>query len=64
LPTLFDPFRSAAASQSKKSNGLGLGLFIASEIATAHGGSMKVESSEATGTKFIAELSRDGLRHR
>jgi signal transduction histidine kinase len=35
---------------------LGLGLFIAREVAIAHGGSIKVESSAESGTIFTVEL--------
>ncbi|HEX7489888.1 MAG TPA: HAMP domain-containing sensor histidine kinase [Anaeromyxobacteraceae bacterium] len=46
VPALFDPFRSGDAPGS-----VGLGLFIVSEIARAHGGSVSVRSGEA-GTTF------------
>lgn len=41
---LFSPFFRGVARPSR--NGLGLGLFIASEIAKAHGGSLEVASTE------------------
>lgn len=48
---LFQPFfRSSGASQ-----GLGLGLYIASEIANAHGGALTV-ASDASGTRFTFRL--------
>ncbi|WP_417525983.1 ATP-binding protein [Marinovum sp.] len=40
---LFEPFRRAAASGN---DGLGLGLYIASAIATAHNGHLEVKSGE------------------
>jgi sigma-B regulation protein RsbU (phosphoserine phosphatase) len=46
---LFQPFFRGDARPSR--NGLGLGLFIASEIAKAHGGSLDV-SSTAEETRF------------
>lgn len=46
VPALFEPFRSGDAPGS-----VGLGLFIVSEIARAHGGSVSVRSSEV-GTIF------------
>lgn len=59
LPRIFDPFR-VGASPSRES--LGLGLFIASQIVAAHGGTIQVESTEATGTKFRIELPRTASR--
>jgi len=44
LPTLFQPFTRAAEAHA--SNGLGLGLFIASEIAKAHNGAIDVVSAD------------------
>jgi signal transduction histidine kinase len=45
VPALFDPFRSGDAPGS-----VGLGLFIVSEIARAHGGSVSVRSGEESTT--------------
>ncbi len=42
-PHLFQPFSRASARPDRR--GLGLGLYIASEIARAHGGSLEVASS-------------------
>jgi signal transduction histidine kinase len=58
LPTLFDPFvRAPSLSGSNKRHaGIGLGLYIAREIVTAHGGTITVASSEATGTVFTVSL--------
>lgn len=50
---LFQPFYREDAKQGKK--GLGLGLFIASEIARAHDGTIKVDSSEKE-TNFTFEM--------
>jgi two-component system sensor histidine kinase/response regulator len=57
LPTLFDPFRARSDSVSS-APGLGLGLFIAQQVAQAHGGMVSVESSEATATAFTVRLLR------
>jgi signal transduction histidine kinase len=57
LPALFEPFRGAQ-QRSGRSAGLGLGLYIAREIAKAHGGEIEVESSEARGTMFRVRLRR------
>jgi signal transduction histidine kinase len=60
LPTLFDPFVRATSlpGSSRRRGGIGLGLYIAREIVTAHGGTISVASSEATGTVFTVCLPR------
>jgi PAS domain S-box-containing protein len=60
--TLFDPFRRAPATDmARKSKGLGLGLFIAHQVAQAHGGSIDVRSSADDGTTFSVCLPRNAL---
>ena len=54
LAALFKPFHVRRGSQA----GLGLGLFIASEIARAHGGTIDVRSTTEEGTTFTVELPR------
>jgi PAS domain S-box-containing protein len=49
--SLFDPFRRG----TKKGRGLGLGLYIARQIVTAHGGAISV-SSDDRGTTFSIRL--------
>jgi signal transduction histidine kinase len=56
LATIFDPFRRPARPLT--SVGLGLGLFIAHEIARTHGGKMWATSSPDEGTQFSALLPR------
>lgn len=58
--TMFRPFmRSAVAGNpGEAADGLGLGLYIGSQIVEAHGGSIAVESSEAQGTTFTVRLPR------
>jgi len=50
---IFDRFSQAAGGQG---GGLGLGLFIAREIVTGHGGTIDVESGEGHGTTFTVRL--------
>jgi PAS domain S-box-containing protein len=57
LPKLFDPFHAIERVRSNV-NGLGLGLFIAREIVSAHGGAVEVASGEGTGTRFTVVLPR------
>ena len=46
-PDLFEPFKG-----SQKPGGSGLGVAIAAEIARAHGGSLTLQKSDATGASF------------
>jgi signal transduction histidine kinase len=57
---IFDPFsRAAGGSQRMPASGsLGLGLYIAKQIAAAHGGTIEVTSSDESGTTFQARLPR------
>ena len=60
--TLFEPLKQSPSSgtdRHKGSSGLGLGLYIAKEIAVAHGGSIAVESTEQDGTSFVVRLPRN-----
>jgi len=57
-PSLFDPFRRGAHRERSTSRGLGLGLYIANQIALAHGGSIEVESTAEGGTTFTVRLPR------
>jgi signal transduction histidine kinase len=54
LDALFDPFVRGADVRNVR-RGKGLGLFIASRVTEAHGGSIRVEPSE-TGARFCLEL--------
>lgn len=59
IPHLFDPqarYSSYAATEKGSTAGLGLGLFIASEIVTAHGGKIGVVSTPEQGTIFRVQL--------
>jgi two-component system OmpR family sensor kinase len=57
LPRLFDRF-----ARSSESAGLGIGLFLAREIAEAHGGRLEVTSSSVTGTQFRLVLPMEQAR--
>jgi PAS domain S-box-containing protein len=50
LPVLFDAFRQSSTT------GLGLGLYIAQKIVSAHGGELYVESRPGEGTTFRVRL--------
>ncbi|MGD0247612.1 MAG: ATP-binding protein, partial [Candidatus Limnocylindrales bacterium] len=53
LPLLFRPYTRLA---QKRSAGLGLGLYLAREIVTAHGGTIEAESSLGEGTTIVVRL--------
>jgi PAS domain S-box-containing protein len=55
LPDLFSPFRGA---RERRSDGLGLGLFISRKLIVSHGGTIEVASAETTGTTFRIRLPR------
>ncbi|MNC21191.1 Sensor protein ZraS [compost metagenome] len=56
MDAIFSPFSREKSEQPRP--GLGLGIYIASEIARAHGGTLEVESSAATGTLFTFKMPR------
>ena len=61
---IFDPFKRLIASRGNRGNdrrSLGLGLYIAEQIITAHGGTIDVESDDARGTTFTMRLPRSGM---
>ncbi len=51
LPTLFEPFRAGAGS-----TGLGLGLYLAYQIALAHGGQLSIDRTYSDGARFLLFL--------
>ena len=53
LPLLFQPFTRLG---KKPSAGLGLGLYLAREIVTAHGGTIEAESTVGEGTTLTVRL--------
>lgn len=58
LPYIFDAFRQGRTAHPSRTSGLGLGLFIAQQIARSHGGSIAVTSSKSEGTTFRVHLPR------
>lgn len=67
LPFVFDRFRQADASASRRHGGLGLGLALVHQIAELHGGSVRAQSPGPNlGSTFVLQLpladSRDNAR--
>lgn len=60
LPGIFSPFKRLRVGEAPAvpTGSLGLGLYIAERIVTAHGGSIAVRSTEADGTTFTVQLPR------
>ena len=56
IPTLFQPFKRSGPDG--RSEGLGLGLYIATEIAAAHGGVLDVVSNEVE-TRFTFSMDAE-----
>ena len=57
LPCVFEPFRQADASSTRRHGGLGLGLSIVRHLAEAHGGTITAFSEgEGLGATFIVRL--------
>jgi signal transduction histidine kinase len=60
LQGLFRPLKRLKDGEvtTRNTGSLGLGLYIAERIVTAHGGTIDVKSSEAGGTFFTVRLPR------
>ncbi|HDS1679226.1 TPA: GAF domain-containing sensor histidine kinase [Pseudomonas putida] len=54
LPLLFQPFKRSVGGG--RGEGLGLGLYIASQIVAGHNGTLSVTSTSASGTRFVAKF--------
>jgi PAS domain S-box-containing protein len=57
LPYVFEPFRQADSSTTRRHGGLGLGLSLVKQIAAAHGGTVEASSpGEGQGASFVVRL--------
>jgi len=64
LPHVFDRFRQADGSTSRRHGGLGLGLAIADALAKMHGGRLEAHSDgEGKGSTFIFRIGLIGSHH-
>jgi signal transduction histidine kinase len=58
MPLIFEPLARGQADNATGSHSIGLGLFIARAIVSAHGGEIEVTSSRELGTTFKVVLPR------
>jgi signal transduction histidine kinase len=56
LPHIFTPLFRGESSRNRKTGGAGLGLTIARNIFTAHGGTLTVRNRTPNGAMFIGSL--------
>lgn len=64
LPVIFDRFRQADGSTTRKHGGLGLGLAIAQHLVEMHGGTIKARSEGINkGATFIVQLPLRTANH-
>lgn len=56
---LFRPFQRATSAQMSENKGWGLGLTLVRGVVEAHGGAIKVSSSEKDGTSFLITIPQD-----
>jgi signal transduction histidine kinase len=64
LPYIFDRFRQADGSMTRKHGGLGLGLAIVRHIVEMHGGKVWAESGgTGQGASFTVEFPRQAMTH-
>ena len=56
LPTLFAPFPAEDHEAGSRPDGLGIGLYLAQQIAFSHGGDVSVASSDLDGTTISVRL--------
>jgi signal transduction histidine kinase len=56
LPRVFDRFFRVDKARSREQGGAGIGLSIVRSIVLAHGGEVRVEPNQPSGSRFVVQL--------
>jgi signal transduction histidine kinase len=56
MPHIWERFRQADATATRRHGGLGIGLSLVKELVEAHGGRIEAESEEGRGSRFTVRL--------
>ena len=56
MPHIWERFRQADSTATRRHGGLGIGLSLVKELVEAHGGQIEAESEEGRGSRFIVRL--------
>ncbi|OYV82978.1 MAG: hypothetical protein B7Z73_16660, partial [Planctomycetia bacterium 21-64-5] len=64
LEAIFEPFRQADATTTRRYGGTGLGLSISRRLVTLMGGTLTVTSTEGVGSTFAFDLEMPRAAHR
>ena len=58
LPLVYEPFTTGAIDKQGRRRGIGLGLFVVRHLVAAHGGTLKLTSTDEAGTMVTVTLPR------
>ncbi len=58
LPLVFEPFTTGAVDKQGRRRGIGLGLFVVRHLVGAHGGALRLTSTDEAGTIVTVNLPR------